>query len=273
MKKALKTLSMIPLFVLGSCGNETKILNEAEAKDQIASMKAEIQKDDFAIPSLGMVKTTMVSNEQNSSFTISLDVRFNTNVGSRYVYCNITSENSSNNSIASSVINYSSDSDEVACLYEKDGKYFDYGKRGSKVTFSEIKEEAEFKTLFDNKLIQISADSATLKTSFVTVLDRICETYDYTDGSSNAENNIGVAYEITFTKINAFSFKFESKAKATDSASMLKNSETTMIFENYLPKSSYSTSLLGVSGTEITSSSSRTYAWGSVEYIYPEASK
>ncbi len=269
MKNALKILTMVPLFCLCSCGNETNMLNEAEAKRQISSMKTEIQKEDFAVPALGMSKITSVSNGQNSSFAMSLDVRFDTNVGSRYVYRKITSTNSS-----SPTSDEDNDSNETACCYEKEGKYFNYDKVGSDVTFYEIEEENEFNTLFDNMIALINADPKTLKNSFITALDRVSEFYTPIMESSSEEeySNFDISYEIRFNKINESSFNFEVKGASTDSAYMLKNTETVTVFENYLPKSSYAKNTLSVNDSELVTSTSQTFTWGSVEYIYPEAS-
>ncbi len=246
---------MIPLFALCSCGNGATTLSETEAKAQVATMKEEVKKDDFKMPTSGQFSTEIVTGGASMSLTMSTDVRFNTVLGSRYIY-----EKSS--SLVKTTV----------CYYEKDGKYYGYNYSALSEEKKELT-EAEFSKAFESALASSRTDSSSLKAVATSGLDSVTNAYDQLNNQSSSSTDIEMDFKLTFTKFNESSFKFEATGKVKTSAGDAADTSITIEYENYLPKS-MSTNIAGASSGEETSiKSTETYTWGSVDYIYPELSK
>lgn len=259
MKKTLKIISMVPLFVLCSCGNETNssetnVLSETDAKAQVVSMKAEVEKEDFKTPTSGQMLTELATSSASFSFSMTSDIRFNTNVGSRYYYSN-------SNMLGTTIV----------CYYEKDGKYYGYvssiyGEEKTELT------EDEFTSSFDSFITESGLDAKSLKANVVEGLDDVTNLYDNFENTSTSVD-FTTDVEVTFTKINESSFKVEANGKIKQSSAEAGDAIIKFEYENYLPKSRFYDVTITESGKEVKTKTTQTYTWGSVDYIYPEASK
>ncbi len=259
MEKTLKILSIVPLFVLCSCGNETNsseanVLSEADAKTQVVSMKAEVEKEDFKVPTFGQILTDLVTSSASLSFSVTSDVRFNTEAGSRYFYSN-------SNLLGTTIV----------CYYEKDGKYYGYVSSAYGEDKTELT-EGEFTSTFESTITESGIDTKSLKANVVEGLDTITNLYDNFENTSSSVD-VTTDLEVTFTKINESSFKVEANGKVKQSSLGTADAVIKIEYENYLPKSRFMDVTATESGQEVKTKTTQTYTWGSVEYIYPETSK
>ncbi len=247
MKKSLKILFVLPAFMLCACDN-SKEVNAADAKAQVASMREEVAKDSFTVPNKGMTTSNISIKSGETTTNTVADIRFDTTTGNRYFYTKgtlmgVTAEN---------------------WYYEKDGKYFSATKAMGITQSTEYQTEAEFKTVFDAALGTSSYDQEGLKKDIDNTLSAIDMLYTEIDRQSSS-GEVVYDYNVSFTKINDSSFKLVVTASSGDSTAGYSNIEETIEFANYLPTKVYTK----LSGSDEETVSDLTFTWGSVDYIYP----
>lgn len=249
MNKTVKIFAAALTLTLVSCGGGSSQLSEAEARAQVAAMKAEVSKDEFATPSSGMQKTDVTISNGGSTLALTTDLRFDTNKGSRYLYYKYTG------------IMMSSE----FCQYEKDGKYYCYSSSSGSTTFKEFTTEAEFTESFNEAAGIRDVDLESLKDTAAEFLDSVNSIYD---GQTQTSSGYTVSYGYAFNKINDSSFIFDVTMSMTNDSGETGTAVSSIEVENYLPKKRYieANSTEGGQSTKIVST--ETFTWGSVDYVY-----
>ncbi len=251
MNKPIKILTAAFLLALTSCGGNTQ-LSEADAKAQVAAMKETINKDDFTTPTSGMTKSETKMSIGDNVLSLTGDLRFNTEKGSRYLYYKNTSL------LGNSEI----------CQYEKDGKYYSYASSSGTAAVEEIKTEQEFSAAFEASIESSGADSASLKKKAISYLDTVTNAYDSKTKSDSETNENWVC---SFNKISDSAFSFTATVTKNDDSAGATEATTTIEVENYLPKKMSVEGGGTAKGETMKANVSETYTWGSVEYYYPSA--
>ncbi len=258
MKRSIKLMAVLPLFVLVGCtDNGTKEMSNSEAKAYVQEMKKEISKDSFSLPNKGMVVSDAVQSSNGTTVTISSETRFDKTEGSRYLY----------------VYGKTFFGDSKIYYYEKDDKYYCCSTGFGMDSTIEYETEAEFKAEFDQYMEVEGYDEESLRKTITDSMDAIVKMYDEMENPSSNSDGTDYSYTIRLTKINDSSFKLEETAIASGSSIGNLTSSSVIEFENYLPKAISSHTTGTSQGIEIDMTITQTYTWGSVEYVYPETSK
>ncbi len=254
MNKPIRILAVMSMLFVASCASGGTELNETEAKAQVAAMKKEVEKEDFALPTLGMEISSMSMTSGGNTLSFASDVRFNVNKGSRYLYCK-----------TDSLLFASS----TTCYYEKNGKYYYYTSSYASSESGEFSSEAEFEEAFNATTQNQSVNDSSLREATVNFLSSVSSYYDSTTMSSSGLEG---SYDVKFVKTSDSSFTCTVKGKMTRSeADEDMDVSIEIEVENYLPKKRVITADGTSSGEAVGLTTSETYTWGSVDYIYPTA--
>lgn len=243
MNKIIKKFTILPLIFLVGCTQKGVELDETQAKEQLTTMKAEIKKDDFVIPTKIALKTVAAEKEDGKTVrTYNTDFRFNSEVGSRYLY------------LKTEDIKTTTTETVTLTIYEKDSKYY-YYSCASDTTTSKEYSETEFKALFDEALDNFDFSPEEYKAGLVNYIEMAEGFY--------AINTTNANLEIKFTKYNESTF--------TCSVDYSKDSlveKATIKFENYLftflEHSAYDES------TKSEEYMKGAVTYNTIDYIYPD---
>lgn len=243
MNKIIKKFTILPLILLVGCTQKGVELDETQAKEQLSAMKAEIEKDDFVIPTKITLKTEAAEKEDGKTVeTYNTDFRFNSEVGSRYLY--LKTEN----------IKTTTTETVTLTIYEKDSKYYYYSCASDTTTSKECS-ETEFKTLFNEAVENFDFSPAEYKKGLVNYIEMAAGFYTINTTNANLE--------IKFTKYNESTFTCN-----VDYSKEGLEEKTTIKFENYLftflEHSAYYES------TKSEEYMKGTVTYNTIDYIYPD---
>ncbi len=257
MKKTIKLLTVLPLFMVVGCTNNNTSgeLKDADAKTYVKAAKEEIEKDTFVTPTKGTITTLMDMEVGEEDINVTSEKRYDTTEGSRYIY-------------TKAVASFGTSETYV---YEMDNKYYLAVSGFGMDMVQEYETEEEFETSFNEYLETSGLDEKSIKTTFTSYLDNMVEIYDKKGNAVLDSDGVTYTYDIKFTKYNESSFKAEVTTKGVESSDEEATVETVIEYENYLPKKISSNTNATIGGQTTKGTASAEYAWGTCEYIYPNA--
>lgn len=244
MNKIIKKFTILPLIFLVGCTQKGVELDETQAKEQLSTMKTEISKDDFVIPTKYSLKTTVTTTvDGKEKETVKYDYRVNSEVGSRYIYGK------------GDVVMTTSTASETHIIYEKDNKFYGYSSENNTTKNVEYETEAEFKAAFDDVLDDFSVSPSNFKDGLINYIEMTEEFYE-------ADTTKGTL-EIKFTKYDESSFNCSVNYEESD-----KTTKAGIEFKNYLFTLLEYSEYEKTSKTELSIKGTMTY--NTIDYIYPD---
>lgn len=244
MNKIIKKMTILPLVFLVGCTQKGVELDKTQAKEQLTTMKAEIEKDSFTTPTKIMLKTLVSEKvDDKTTETDTIDFRVNTEVGFRYFYLKSEYKKTTTSESATQII------------YEKDSKYYCYTSVSDTTTNKEYSTEAEFKTAFDESLSDFSFSPSDFKSGLINYLEMAESFLTVEESQGNIEVKFTKYNESTFTCTMDYTFNNDKESG-------------TIKFENYLFTLLEYTSYKESTKTEEYTKGTVTY--NTIDYTYPD---